>query len=256
MITMTLLWSLAMLPPVTPLASAHSHNDYEQKRPLHDALDQGFCSVEADIWLRPEGLLVAHTVLDLNPDRTLEKLYLDPLRERIKAKDGKVHRNGPAFFLMIDVKTDAKLTYAALDKVLAKYADILSVTQNGKHETRAVTVVLSGNRDKETIAKQTLRFASLDGRPDDLDSDAAIDRIPWISASWSSLFKWKGEGPMPEAERKKLNDYVAKVHSAGRKVRFWATPEKVSVWKELIAAKVDFLNTDKLANLRAFLTAQ
>jgi hypothetical protein len=33
----------------------------EHTRPLLDALDQGFCSVEADIWLSKEGLLVAHT---------------------------------------------------------------------------------------------------------------------------------------------------------------------------------------------------
>jgi hypothetical protein len=34
-----------------PLTSAHAHNDYEHSRPLLDALDNGFCSVEADIWL-------------------------------------------------------------------------------------------------------------------------------------------------------------------------------------------------------------
>src|SRR5262245_58578952 len=37
--------------PTTPLRQAHAHNDYEHPRPLFDALDQGFCSVEADIYL-------------------------------------------------------------------------------------------------------------------------------------------------------------------------------------------------------------
>src|SRR5436190_12307328 len=31
-----------------PLPQLHAHNDYEHKRPLFDALDHGFCSVEAD----------------------------------------------------------------------------------------------------------------------------------------------------------------------------------------------------------------
>lgn len=239
--------------PVVPLPNAHSHNDYEQKRPLFDALDQGFCSVEADIWLQPKGLLVAHTVLDLKTDRTLEKLYLDPLRERVKANGGKVYRDGPQFYLLIDVKTAAKETYTALDAVLAKYADILSVTRDGKFEAKAVTVVISGNRDKEAIEKQAVRFAGLDGRPEDLESDAPADRIPWISASWTSLFKWKGDGPMPDAERIKLRNLVEKAHTKGRLVRFWATPENEAVWKELKAANVDFLNTDKLAELRAWL---
>ena len=35
----------------TPLANAHAHNDYEHERPLLDALDQGFTSIEADVFL-------------------------------------------------------------------------------------------------------------------------------------------------------------------------------------------------------------
>jgi hypothetical protein len=36
-------------------------------------------------------------------------------------------------------------------------------------------------------------------------------------------------------------------------VRFWATPEKPEVWRELLKAEVDLINTDKLAELREFL---
>ena len=42
------------------LPAAHAHNDYLHKRPLLDALAQGFCSVEADIFLVDGALLVAH----------------------------------------------------------------------------------------------------------------------------------------------------------------------------------------------------
>lgn len=237
----------------TPLPSAHSHNDYEQKRPLLDALDHGFCSVEADIWLTPQGLLVAHDRKDFKPERTLERLYLTPLRERAKTHGGKIYPNGPNFWLLIDVKSDAIGTYAALHDLLKKYDDILSTTRDGKHEPRAVTVVLSGNRAKETVRKQTTRYIGLDGRPEDLDSDAPADLMPWISASWSSLFRWRGVGPMPEAERARLREHVAKAHAKGRKVRFWATPENEAIWSELTEAKVDLLNTDKLADLAAYL---
>jgi len=34
---------------VIPLARAHAHNDYLHPRPMLDALDAGFTSVEADI---------------------------------------------------------------------------------------------------------------------------------------------------------------------------------------------------------------
>ena len=236
-----------------PLTRAHAHNDYEHKRPLLDALDCGFNSVEADIWLVKGQLLVAHTPVDWKTDRTLEKLYLDPLRDRIKANDGKVYKAGVVFYLMIDVKTDAKDTYAALAKVLESYADIFTVTRDGKTEPKAVTVVISGNRDVKTLTDQKVRYAAIDGRPADLDGDSPAHLIPWVSAAWNSQFKWDGTGAMPDDERKKLRDFVTTAHKQGRKVRFWATPEKVEVWKELLAADVDFLNTDKLKELETFL---
>src|SRR5438128_9965118 len=93
---------------VIPLKQAHAHNDYEHKRPLFDALDNGFCSVEADVFLEAGALLVGHARADLRPGRTLEKLYLDPLRERVKANAGRVYKNGPAIWLLVDVKSEAK----------------------------------------------------------------------------------------------------------------------------------------------------
>ena len=58
---------------------------------------------------------------------------------------------------------------------------------------------------------------------------------------------------MPEEERTKLREFVAKAHKHGRLVRFWSTPEKEAVWKELRAARVDLINTDKLEDLKKFL---
>src|SRR5215831_16318669 len=110
---------LSAQPSPIPLTHVHAHNDYEHARPLLDALDHGFCSVEADIWLVPEGLLIGHDRKDLRPGRTLQALYLDPLRERIQANGGRVYRGGSEFYLLMDVKTHADETYAALDKVLA-----------------------------------------------------------------------------------------------------------------------------------------
>ncbi len=239
-----------------PLTQAHAHNDYEHKRPLLDALDQGFCSVEADVFLVGDELLVAHTLFSLRGEKTLEKLYLAPLKERIRANGGRVYRDGPTVYLLIDVKTEAKATYAAVDKLLARYGDMLSTTRDGTFRQGAVTVVISGNRDAETLRRQKVRYAGLDGRPADLDSDAPVHLLPWISESWSSLFRWRGEGAMPEEERRKLRDFVAKAHKHKRMVRFWATPDKPEVWKELQAAKVDLLNTDRLADLRRFLLEQ
>ena len=241
--------------PVSPLRQAHAHNDYEHPRPLFDALAQGFCSVEADIYLVDGQLLVAHNRADVKPERTLERLYLDPLRARAKANNGQIYAGGPPFWLLIDVKTEAKSTYAALHPVLERYADILSVTTDGRSERKAVSVVISGNTARDAVKAQTRRYAAIDGRPPDLETDAPAHLVPWVSESWTKLFKWTGDGPIPAAEKNRLREFVGKAHQQGRLVRFWATPEKPEFWQELHAAGVDLINTDKLAELRKFLLA-
>jgi hypothetical protein len=244
------------LQKVVPLPQAHAHNDYEHKRPLFDALDQGFCSVEADVFLVDGTLLVGHAKADLKPERTLEKLYLDPLRERIKANGGRVYKNGPTIWLLVDVKTEAKSTYQALDKVLARYSDIVSMVKDGNFEKKAVTVVVSGNRAQAEITAQKVRYAGIDGRASDLESREPAHLVPWISDNWTNLFRWRGVGPLPEDERAKLKEFVAKAHQHGRLVRFWATPESVVFWGELRAAGVDLINTDKLEQLKQFLNSK
>ena len=117
--------------------------------------------------------------------------------------------------------------------------DIISVTRDGKFEPRAVTVVISGNRDRETITAPAVRRAGIDGRPADLDSDAPVYQLPWISQSWRAMFRWRGEGPIPEEERTKLREFTTKAHKHGR-LSAWETPEKVDVWKEL---RVDGVET-------------
>jgi hypothetical protein len=239
-----------------PLRHTHAHNDYEHPRPLLDALDQGFTSVEGDIFLVGDQLLIGHNSSSLKPERTLEKLYLDPLRELARANGGRVYRNGPPFYLLIDVKTAAQPTYKRLHEVLSRYADVLTTIREGKVDAQAITVVVSGNRDKATMAEQKVRYAGLDGRAADLDAKDPADLMPWISDRWGALFTWKGEGTMPAAERENLQKMVRKAHAQGKLLRFWATPEHEAFWGEMYSAGVDLINTDKLAELATFLRKQ
>jgi len=238
---------------VVPLTAAHSHNDYAHARPLFDALDHGFCSVEADIFLVDGKLEVGHLKWFLRSDRTLESLYLEPLRQRIKQNGGRVYRNGPTVTLLIEIKTEPGITYAELRKTFAKYADILTSVENGKVNQRAVTAIITGNLPRRQLAADPVRYAMLDGQPKDLDSKASPDLIPWVSVSWSGTFAWRGEGPMPAAERKKLQETAVKAHQSGRKLRFWGAPDALAVWKELRAAGVDLLSVDDLVGAQKFL---
>lgn len=236
-----------------PLAKAHAHNDYEHGRPLLDALDHGFCNVEADVFLVDGELLVAHSIFEVRTSRTLKSLYLDPLAERLKRNGGRVYRDGPEFTLMIDLKSQADPTYRALAKQLAEYPDMLTAVRDGKIERRAVSVVLSGNRPHELVAAEKLRHVGIDGRLGDLDAETPSHLMPWISDSWSNHFKWDGRGEMPAAERAKLDGFVERAHSRGRQLRFWGAPDRREAWQTLAEAGVDLINTDDLPGLAKFL---
>lgn len=238
-----------------PLAQAHAHNDYLHKRPLLDALSHGFCSVEADIFLADDELQVGHFRFQLKKGRTLQSLYLEPLRQRIRQNGGSVYKDSKLpFTLLIDLKTNGESTWPTLNKALTQYGDILTSVTDGNQTLGAVSVVISGNRPMQLIAKTNPRFCGVDGRLTDLDSDKPAHLMPLISDNWFKNFQWAGDGPMPLAQRTKLHAHVTKAHAAGRKVRYWATPENENLWKELHAAKVDMLNTDQLERLQTFLT--
>jgi hypothetical protein len=243
-------------PEARPLAQAHAHNDYAHARPLLDALDHGFCSVEADVFLVNGRLLVGHTPSELRADRTLEALYLEPLSRRVAAHGGRVYKDGPVFTLLVDFKSAAGPTYERLQEILPRYRDMLGRFEDGRWLEGAVRIVLSGNRPVEEARRQATRYVGIDGRTSDLDSTAPAHFMPMISDRWGSLFSWEGDGPMPEEERLKLEDYVARCRRAGRAVRFWASPEKESVWAALADAGVDYINTDDLAGLQKFLTSR
>jgi glycerophosphoryl diester phosphodiesterase len=245
-------------PPVEALPTAHAHNDYDHRRPLYDALDRGFNSVEADVWLVDGELRVAHDLADARPGRNLENLYLEPLAQRVAANGGQVYRHGRDFQLLIDIKSDGPTTYAAIDKALAKYSDISTVFVAGKVRRGAVTSVISGNRPLDILQAQKIRYAGYDGRLSDLNSGLPASVMPLVSDNWSKNFTWRGIGEFPAAERTKLSDIVKTAHGAGYKVRFWETPDvrgaaRDALWSELTSAGVDNLNTDDLHGLEDFL---
>lgn len=244
----------------TPLRRAHAHNDYARPRPLFDALSHGFTSVEADIWLVDGQLLVAHDEWQLNPNRTLESLYLDPLLARVRAGGGRVYRDDDlSLQLLIGLKTDGEATYRELSRRLRRYHSMLSIRTPGRVRREAVTAVISGNRAaRGAMEEEWVRLAFYDGRLDDLRTEAPPSFVPLISCNWTQGFSWQGRGTMPRAERDLLHQIVATAHAAGQRVRFWATPDRPgparqAVWHELLDADVDHINTDDLAGLEDFL---
>ena len=237
----------------SPLPRAHAHNDYLHERPLLDALDQGFCSVEADIFLVDGELQVGHSKGQLRKGRTLDSLYLSPLAERVRANRGSVYPKKERFILLVDIKSDGDEIYPVLDALLERYRDMLTGFAENIHTERAVRIILSGNRPRALVAADPTRYCAIDGRPTDFGITESPTEVPLISDNWRSHFKWRGRGKFPADDALRLKEFVTRAHKEQRLIRFWGAPDNEQAWSILLNAGVDLVNTDHLQELAEFM---
>jgi len=245
--------SLTVSSQVIPLPHAYAHNDYWHKRPLFDAMANGFTHIEADVYLRHSRLLVAHRIPLLKRKKTIESLYLKPLLKYMSNAGGQVQTPMDTVVLMIDIKSNGEKTYTALRKILNKYKPILSTCEKGKVIIRNLTLVLTGHRPLQLLKSEDSRFVFADADLRKINTEEANpEMFTTASCKYSNIIKWKGKGEIPELERENLKELVNKAHLSGTKVRLWAAPENETVWLFLRDCGVDLINTDKLVALKRF----
>lgn len=245
-------------PGLEPLRRAHAHNDYQHDRPLEDAADLGFTSVEVDVFPGEGRLLVAHHALELIFRRTFEDLYLEPLVTRLESSGtvlGHPLADQGGFLLLVDAKDDGEAVLALLEEKLSPHRRWLTRWVDGQLVPGELTVLLSGARPTEALRTRRERLVHLDGRPGEIGRlDAAL--APMVSTSWRSSFRWRGKGEQPEEERRELEELVARAHAGGHRLRFWALPHDERVWEAVYAAGVDLLQSDDLERLARFLRSR
>ena len=233
---------------------AHAHNDYEHARPLLDALDQRFYSVEADIYYYGGSLGVSHD--PLGSKGTLKDLYLDPLQARVTEK-GSVYGDGVPFVLWIDLKEGSVELVTALHTLLDGYPMLTRYTDAGI-TPGPVTVLLTGDaRGKEDF---TARFPDRRAARDSNNfspSDPTADNA-WraYALDWAAYLSSSSNGTLSSAERARLACIVDNAHDAGRQVRFYNMPGHAEAWGEALNVGVDFISADDLAGLNSFLESE
>jgi len=230
--------ALRAQPHIYSASNAHSHNDYRQDRPFYHAFNEGFGSIEADIHLLNGMLLVGHDSTDLTIDRTLEKMYLQPLTE--------VNFAGRKLHLLIDIKSASEPTLKALVDLLKKYPTLIN------HPS--LRIIISGNGPDTHRYKDYPSFIWFDGKLKDHYSPEALSRIALLSENLNDLGDWKDHWPLNKAELKKINELITKAHALQKPVRFWANPDHKEGWEAMIGLKVDYINTDRINDLSDYIT--
>jgi hypothetical protein len=223
-----------------PLRRAHAHNDYEHTKPFYEAFQQGFGSIESDVYAVNGELLVAHDVKDLKADRTLKSLYIDPIVKVLEEdKQGNFHQ------FLIDSKTSSDETLPLIIKALQPYAELI--------QKRGLRIVISGNRPAVKDFILAPAFITFDGRSNEIYGPGIDKKVELESDAFYKFGIWDGQKPMSPELKLKLKTYIDKVHSQGRKVRLWATPDTLLSYQTFYDLGADYLGTDHLVELADFL---
>ncbi len=220
----------------------HSHNDYRQVRPFWEAYEARANSIEADVYLIDGKLYVAHEKNEINPERTLEKLYLEPLNKIVKSKKRQEVQ------ILIDLKTNAEPTLKAVEEAIGKYPKLAKAYTKKKY----IKFVISGNRPpiSEYLKYPPYIFFDHQSLKDLEKGDKS--KIALVSFSIGVYSKWKGNNPLTDEEKLKLKTIIDRVHAYGYPIRFWATPDTPLAWKTMLELQVDIINTDQPKACKAF----
>ncbi len=230
---------LIMIIPISDLSGQdqvnfkiHSHNDYEQIIPFWNAYGNGLNSIEVDVFLVDNELFVAHHKNEIKAKRTLESLYLLPLRSAIDLELGPQQ----PIQLLIDIKTDAVTTLEKLITILGAYPDLTGRSK--------LTFVISGNRPDPGNYMNYPDYIQFDYQSLENISDEAWKKVALISLPFQRFSKWKGAAPLPGADQKKISEVINKAHAFGKPFRFWGTPDTQLAWRTFVDSGIDFINTD------------
>jgi len=248
-------WSFCLLltftaakaqPGTYSVANTHSHNDYEQQHPFWMAYDEGFGSIEADIFLRNGKLLVGHDTIEIKAGRTLEEYYIRPLVGCIHKNHGHPYADpSRQLQILIDVKEDSVATLGKLVEVLKKYPPLTRCS--------SLKWVISGSRPDPARYADYPSFIWFDGILHQDYSPAALEKIAMMSDNLSHYSRWNGLDTIPADQWKTLQAAIDHSHSLHKPVRLWGAPDFVNAWHQFILLKVDYINTDHIHELAGFL---
>jgi alkaline phosphatase len=223
-------------------ADVFAHNDYEREVPFYTAYNLQVGYIEADVFLEQGDLMVAHARNEIAPDRTLKKLYLEPLRDAVRKNNGRIYTNPEdRLTFMIDLKTEGVSTLNALVQQLESYPDLTGC--------RTLRFMISGSVPAPEQWKNYPPYIYFDGRPGIQYTSAQWKRISMISTGFTGQIKWDGKSPLSPDQRVKIDSLKAAAHQHRKPFRFWATPDFEAAWEELMSSNMDVIVTDDVESL-------
>ncbi len=215
----------------------HAHNDYQQAAPLTNALRYKVFSIEADVYLYNNKLLVAHSTKELPAAPTLDSIYLQPIAELFATHNGRISNDTSyAPILMIDIKENGEAVLAKLLSMLQPHRSVFDQTIN----KQAVQIVISGDRGPITAWNSYAPMLFFDGRPYEVYDSTTLQRVAFISDGYANY----------KDNTKGIEQAAAAIHAKQKLFRLWGYADTPAGWQQVLQWGVDIVNTDKVAECR------
>lgn len=253
----------------------HSHNDYWRDIPFYTALSVGCVSIEADVWLYNNTLLVGHEQSALTPDRTFDNLYIQPLLNTLQRENPKSAyvtsqtkngvydtSSGQILYLFVDLKTNGTTTFPVVVQALQPLRDAgYLTTYNGTAITPGpVTVIGTGNTPLDQVQPVKNRDYFFDANLALLNSSQSniTAEVSPIASTQFSLYIGAINGTtFNDSQLATISSHLAVAKSKGIVGRYWDTPAwptstRNAVWTTLLKAGVGLINADDVVEAAGF----
>ncbi|MGM9803299.1 MAG: alkaline phosphatase [Muribaculaceae bacterium] len=229
----------------------HSHNDYTRTVPFYEAYSQHIYSIECDMFYQNGEFLVGHDAVDLRPELTFDRLYLQPLVSLYKLNGGKPYANSDSpIQLMVEVKSNNTNDYmAAFVEKLKQYPEVFDPEVN----PNACRIVVTGQYEpKPEDFNKYPTYITFDGDINRAYTPEQLQRVAMFSVNFGAYSIWNGKGTIIAAENEKVKQLISKAHSMGKPIRFWGAPESLTAWNTFYTMGIDYINTDAPAQCAEF----
>jgi hypothetical protein len=232
------------------LLPAYAHNDYRNRRPLHDALALGYRGVEADVFRVGTELVVGHDRAVLRGPSTLAHVYLRPLRDRLHTC-GYVLSDSTPFFLNIELKEADPVAFQYLLRQLREVEELFTAQPTGRPAVQVTLVGWWPSPDSVTwpdYLRVQLAIEQLDNIP-------VIDsaRVAFVSVDYGKFVRWGGRGAVPNAAKQTLAAARESARSVAAPLRMHHVPVDAAIYRWLMSEGVTLIGVSDLKRSRTIL---
>jgi len=237
------------------LLPAYAHNDYRNRRPLHDALELGYRGVEADVFRVDTDLVLGHDRGALRGARTLAQVYLLPLRDRLHTC-GYVLTDSTPLFLNIELKEADPVAFQYLLGQLREFEELFAVQSTGGP---AVQVTLVGwwpplpPASPDAVAWPDYLRVQL--AIEQLDHIPVIDsaRVGFVSIDYEKFLRWRGASDSQSVAHQTIATARALARALRKPLRVHHVPADLSAYSWLLWQGVTLVGTTDLKRSRTIL---